>query len=101
MISPYAPHIAEELWHLFGHEDSVVLQQFPKFNADFIGDSSFVYPVSFNGKRRFDMELPLDMSTADIEKAVKEAPETKKWVGELNIKKIIIVPKKIINVVVG
>lgn len=101
MISPYAPHIAEELWHLFGHEDSVVSQQFPKFNADFIGDSSFVYPVSFNGKRRFDMELPLDMSTADIEKAVKEAPETKKWVGELNIKKIIIVPKKIINVVVG
>lgn len=101
MISPYAPHIAEELWHLFGHEDSVVAQQFPKFNADFIGDSSFVYPVSFNGKRRFDMELPLDMTTADIEKAVKEAAETKKWVGELNIKKIIIVPKKIINIVVG
>ena len=101
MISPYAPHIAEELWHLFGHEDSVVSQQFPKFNADFVGDSSFVYPVSFNGKRRFDMELPLEMPTSDIEKAVKEAPETKKWVGELNIKKIIIVPKKIINVVVG
>ncbi len=101
MISPYAPHIAEELWHLFGHEDSVVSQQFPKFNADFVGDSSFVYPVSFNGKRRFDMELPLEMPTSDIEKAVKEAPETKKWVGELNIKKIIIVPKKIINVVLG
>lgn len=101
MISPYAPHIAEELWHLFGHEDSVVEQQFPKFNADFVGDSSFVYPVSFNGKRRFDIELPLELPTSDIEKAVKEAPETKKWVGELNIKKIIIVPKKIINVVVG
>ncbi len=101
LISPYAPHIAEELWHQLGHDDSVVDQHFPKYNAAFVGADTVTYPVSFNGKRRFDLTLPVNMNNADIEKTVKEAPEAQKWLEGMTIKKVIIVPKKIINIVVG
>ena len=101
MISPYAPHIAEELWHLLGHSDSVVNQTFPEFNKDLIVENSFLYPVSFNGKKRFDINLSLNMSDEEMRDVVLAAPESKKWTEGLVVRKVIIIRNKIINIVVG
>ena len=101
MISPYAPHIAEELWHQMGHNDSVVNQKFPEFDASNVMENTFTYPVSFNGKKRFDLELPLDMKQDEVQNAVVNAPEAQKWLEGVSIRKIIFIPKKIINIVVG
>ena len=101
MISPYAPHIAEELWHQMGHTDSVVNQRFPEFDAKNVVENTFLYPVSFNGKKRFDLELPLDMKQDEVQNAVVNAPEAKKWLESVTIRKVIFIPKKIINIVVG
>ena len=101
MISPYAPHIAEELWHLLGHSDSVVNQTFPEFNKDLIVENSFLYPVSFNGKKRFDINLSLDMSDEEMRDVVLAAPESNKWTEGFVVRKVIIIRNKIINIVVG
>ncbi|MBE6345597.1 MAG: leucine--tRNA ligase [Lentimicrobiaceae bacterium] len=101
MISPYAPHLAEELWHQMGHNDSVVMQKFPEFNESYVVENSFTYPVSINGKKRFDLELPITLSPAEIEKIVVATPEAAKWTEGKSIKKVIVVPKKIINIVIG
>lgn len=101
MISPYAPHIAEELWHQMGHNDSVVNQKFPEFDERHVVEDSFLYPVSFNGKKRFDIELPLGMSQDEMRDVVLAAPESKKWIEGMVVRKAIIIPKKIINIVVG
>lgn len=101
MVSPYAPHLAEELWHQMGHNDSVVMQKFPEFVESYVVENSFAYPVSINGKKRFDLELPITLSPAEIEKAAIESPEAVKWIADKSIKKVIVVPKKIINIVVG
>ena len=101
MISPYAPHIAEELWHQMGHNDSVVNQKFPEFDAQNVVENTFTYPVSFNGKKRFDLELPLDMKQDEVQNAVVNAPEAQKWLEGVSVRKVIFIPKKIINIVVG
>ncbi len=101
MISPYAPHIAEELWHLMGHDTSVVTAQFPVFDESKVVENSFNYPVSFNGKTRFNMELPIDMTAEQVQKAIEAAPEAAKWMEGKQIRKVIFVPKKIINIVIG
>ena len=101
MISPYAPHIAEELWHQLGHDDSVVMQKFPEFVESYVVENNFMYPVSINGKKRFDLELPITLSQAEIETAALAAPEAAKWIGDKSVKKVIVVPKKIINIVIG
>ena len=69
LISPYAPHIAEELWNMLGHDSSISTAMFPKFEEKYLVESSKNYPISFNGKMRFTIELPMDMSKDDIEKA--------------------------------
>lgn len=101
LIAPYAPHMAEELWSLLGHDTSVTLAQYPEFNEEYVKENSFAYPVSFNGKMRFKIELPVDMSKEDVEKAVREAEESQKWIEGKSIRKVIVVPKRIVNVVVG
>jgi len=100
LVSPYAPHIAEELWQLLGNTGNVCNATFPEYNAAFTADNSFAYPVSFNGKTRFTLELPIDMPVSEIEKAVLNAPEAQKWLGGVAPKKVIIVPKKIVNIVI-
>ncbi|MCX6278643.1 MAG: leucine--tRNA ligase [Bacteroidetes bacterium] len=100
MISPYAPHIAEELWLLLGNEDSVTKASFPVFNPVFLVENTFEYPVSFNGKTRFKLELPADLPVADIEKAALEAKESEKWLQGKPPRKVIIVQGKIINIVI-
>ena len=101
MVSPYAPHLAEELWHQMGHDDSVVMQKFPEFVESYVVENNFTYPVSINGKKRFDLELPITLTPTEIEKAAIESPEATKWIADKSIKKVIVVPKKIINIVVG
>lgn len=100
LITPYAPHIAEELWQKLGNQESVTLQAFPTFEPKYLVESSHKYPVSFNGKMRFMLELPLDLSKEEIEKTVMEHEESQKWLEGKTPKKVIIVPKKIVNIVV-
>ena len=101
MVSPYAPHIAEELWHLLGHDTSVVNATFPVYDESKTVENSFNYPVSFNGKMRFSMELPVTMNQDEIQAAVLAAPESAKWIEGKQVRKVIYVPKKIVNIVVG
>lgn len=99
LVSPYAPHIAEELWEKLGNTESIATAAFPTFEASHLVESSKVYPVSFNGKMRFTMELPLDMSKEDIEKNVMAHEKTQAQLAGRVPKKVIIVPGKIINIV--
>jgi len=101
MISPYAPHIAEELWHLLGHNDSVIKATFPVYDESKTIENSFNYPVSFNGKMRFTMELPVGLTADEVQAAVLAAPEAAKWIEGKQVRKVIYVPKKIVNIVVG
>lgn len=99
LISPYAPHIAEELWCKLGHTNSISTASFPEFNATFLVESSKEYPISFNGKMRFTMELPLDLSKEEIEKTVMAHEKTQQYLEGRTPKKVIVVPGKIVNIV--
>ena len=99
LISPYAPHISEELWSHLGHKTSISRVDFPLFDPKHLVESSKNYPVSFNGKMRFTLELPLDMSKEEIEKTVLAHEKTEAQLEGRTPKKIIIVPGKIINIV--
>jgi len=100
LISPYAPHLAEELWHQLGNQGSVCDSVYPVHDDKYLVENTFEYPVSFNGKMRFKIELPLDMPVPEIEQAVLNAKESEKWLGGKPPRKIIVVPKRIVNVVV-
>ena len=100
LISAYAPHIAEELWEQLGHNDGVTYQDFPTFDASHLVESSHMYPVSFNGKMRFKVEYALDMDRAEIEKQILAHEKSIHYLEGKAPKKVIIVPKKIINIVV-
>ncbi len=99
LVSPYAPHIAEELWEKLGHSESISTALFPKFEAKYLVESSKEYPVSFNGKMRFTLELPLDMTVSEIESTVLAHEKTQQQLQGRTPKKVIIVPGKIINIV--
>ena len=99
LISPYAPHIAEELWSKLGHSESISTAPFPKFDEKYLIESSKEYPISFNGKMRFTMELPLDLSKDEIESAVMSHEKTVQYLEGRTPKKVIIVPGKIVNIV--
>lgn len=99
-LAPFAPHIAEELWEKCGHADSITQAKFPTFEVKYLKEDSFEYPVSFNGKMRFKLELPIDLTKDEIEKEVLSCKQSQKWIEGKTPKKIIIVPNKIINIVV-
>jgi len=100
LLSAYSPHICEELWELLGKENSVVFATYPTFKPEYLVENSFNYPVSFNGKTRFFKEFPLDKPVKDMETEILLLEESKKWIEDKPVKKLIIVPKKIINIVV-
>ena len=100
LLSPFAPHIAEELWNTSGHTGSITDAPYPTANEQYLIENSFTYPVSFNGKMRFTLELPADMDEKTIEETVLATDAAKKWMEGKTPKKMIIVPKKIINVVI-
>jgi leucyl-tRNA synthetase len=99
LISPYAPHIAEELWEKLSHAGSISTAPFPKFNEKHLVESSKEYPISFNGKMRFTLELPLDLSKDEIEAAVMAYEKTAHYLEGRTPKKVIVVPGKIVNIV--
>jgi len=99
LVSPYAPHIAEELWSALGHEDSISRVAFPKFEEKYLVESEKEYPVSFNGKMRFTIKLPLDLTAAQIEEIVMADERTQTQLQGRTPNKVIIVPGKIINLV--
>ena len=99
LLSPFAPHMAEELWHQLGHEDSVVWAAFPEFKAELAAENQVKYPVSFNGKTRFFLEADASDTPAQVEAAVRAHEKTPGYVGDMQIAKVIVVPGRIVNVV--
>lgn len=100
LISPYAPHISEELWSLLGHSESITTAKFPEFKEEYLVESNFEYPVMINGKMRAKLDLPLSLSIPEIEKATLADASVQKWLEGKAPKKVIIVPGKIVNLVV-
>lgn len=99
LISPYAPHIAEEIWRKAGHDQSISFAEFPVFDAKCLVEDAKEYPVSFNGKMRFKLELPMDLTKEQIHQAVMADPRTQKQLDGKTPKNVIIVPGKVINIV--
>jgi leucyl-tRNA synthetase len=100
LISPYAPHIAEELWSLLGQSGSITTAKFPEFKEEYLVESNFEYPVMINGKMRAKLDLPLSLSVPEIEKSALADATVQKWLEGKAPKKVIIVPGKIVNLVV-
>ena len=99
-LAPFAPHIAEELWHKLGNEQTICDATFPEVNEAYLKEDVFSYAISFNGKSRYVLEFPADASNAEIERTVLEHPHSQKWLDGKSPKKVIIVPRKIVNIVV-
>ena len=99
LLSPYAPHISEEIWSQIGNLDSITSASFPKLDSIYLIETEISYPVSFNGKMRFKIALPVDMQKQEIEESIMNHEKTKKYIGNEKPKRIIIVPNKIINIV--
>ena len=100
LLSPFAPHVAEELWEQLGHRESITGARFPEYVAAYTVEDSVTYPVQFNGKVRFTVDLPKSAAPAEVEAAVRGMEQTAKWVGDQQIVKVVVVPGRIINIVV-
>ncbi len=100
IISPFAPHIAEELWHLLGHQESVTAVTFPVFNEEYLVENTHEYPISINGKVRTKLNFAVDASKEAIENAVLKDETVQKWLDGKSPKRIIVVPKRIVNIVI-
>lgn len=100
ILSPFAPHLAEELWQLYGHGKSLAYETWPLVNEEFLKEDTFEYPVSFNGKMRFRIELPVTMEKEGITKTVLSDPRSVKWLETGTLSNIIVVPGRIVNIVI-
>ena len=99
LLAPFAPHIAEELWHILGSNTSVCDAQWPVLNEDYLKESNVNYTVSFNGKARFNIEVPVDTPKEEVEKLALGHEGAAKWLEGKTPKKVIVVPNKIVNIV--
>jgi leucyl-tRNA synthetase len=99
ILSPFAPHVAEELWQILGNNKSLAYEPWPPFNEEYLKEDSFSYPVSFNGKMRFNIELPVSLTKDEIIKIVLADERSQKWLGNAIPSNIIVVPNRIVNVV--
>jgi leucyl-tRNA synthetase len=100
LLAPFAPHIAEEIWSNLGHQESVTVATFPVFDEKYLKEDTVTYPVSFNGKTRFSMDVPANYNEKQVEKAALSNEACQKWLEGKTPKKIIIVLNKIVNIVV-
>ena len=100
LIAPYSPHLAEEIWNKLGHDQSISKMAYPVFNEEYLVENTYKYPVSFNGKMRFTLELDLQLSKEEVEKQVLAHDDVRKWLQGKQPKRVIVVPGKIVNVVV-
>lgn len=101
VLAPFAPHVAEELWHALGNDTSVCMAKWPEWNEDYLVEKNINYPVSFNGKARYNISVPADMDKSEIEKLALSHENAAKWLDGKQVKKIIVVPGRIVNIVVG
>ena len=101
LLAPFAPHIAEELWHQLGHETTVCDAEWPTYNEDYLVEQSVSYVISFNGKARYNLQLPAGISKEEAEKVALENELSQKWLEGKTVRKVIVVPGKIVNIVVG
>ncbi|MCF8367573.1 MAG: leucine--tRNA ligase [Bacteroidales bacterium] len=101
LLSSYAPHVAEELWEKLGHKESITMTRFPEFVEDYVKENIFEYPVSFNGKMRFKLEMPVNATKEEVEQAALAHEKAQRWTEGVQIRKVIVVPNKIINIVVS
>jgi len=99
-LAPFAPHITEELWHRLGNKQTICDAKFPELNEEYLKEDLFSYSISFNGRSRYVLDFPADASNVEIEKTVLEHPNSQRWLDGRSPKKVIVVPKKIVNVVV-
>ena len=99
-LAPFAPHVCEELWETLGNEGSVCDAQWPEYNETYLVEDSINYTISFNGKARFNMEFPADADAKSIEAAAIADERATKWMEGKSIVKVIVVPKKIVNIVI-
>ena len=100
LLSPFAPHISEEIWHRLGNVNSVHQARFPKVNETYLKQSEIIYPISINGKKRSEAPFSVDATKEEIESAVVELDAVQKWIEGKTIGKIIIVPGRMVNIVV-
>ena len=100
ILSPFAPHAAEELWQILGNTNSLSYEPWPGFNEEYLKEDNFNYPVSFNGKMRFNIELPVSLTKDEIIKIVLADERAQKWIGAAKPSNIIVVPNRIVNVVI-
>lgn len=101
LLAPFAPHIAEELWHRLGHDTSVTVAPWPEYDEKYLVEDSVKYPVSFNGKVRYTLTLPASATKEEVEAAALADPAAAKWLDGKTVRKTIVVPGKIVNIVVG
>ena len=101
LIAPFAPHIAEELWEMMGEQGSVCDAQWPTWNEEYLVENSVKLGVAFNGKTRFDMQFPADADNDTVQQAVLADERSAKYLEGFEIKKVIIVPKRMVNIVLG
>lgn len=99
LLSPFAPHVSEELWHSLGNEGSVTYARFPEYVAAYAADDTVTYPVQFNGKMRFTVDMAKSATPAEVEAQVRSLEQTAKWSAGMKIVKVIVVPGRIINIV--
>ncbi len=100
LLSPFAPHITEELWFAMGNNETINNADFPKFEEKFLKEASIVYPVAFNGKRRYEIKVDADASNSEIEKIALSHENAEKWMNGKTPKKVIVVPKRMVNIVI-
>ena len=100
LLAPFTPHIAEEMWHRLGHDTSVVDAEWPAWDEACLKEDMVKYPVSFNGKTRFMIEVAADSDKSAVEAAALGAPEAARWLDGKSPKRVIVVPGKIVNVVI-
>jgi leucyl-tRNA synthetase len=100
ILSPFAPHLSEELWQILGNNKTLAYEQWPGFNEEYLKEDIFNYPISFNGKMRFNIELPVSMTKEEIIKIVLADERAQKWIGNSTPSNIIVVPNRIVNIVI-
>ena len=101
ILNPFAPHLAEELWHLYGGGSTLAYEEWPGVNQEYLQEDNFEYPVSVNGKLRFKLLMPVDAPEEEIKKAATKHEAAQKWISGKKIKNIIFVKNRIVNIVVG
>jgi leucyl-tRNA synthetase len=101
LLSPFAPHMGEELWKLYGGSESIAYEPWPEVNEIYLQEDTFEYPVSFNGKLRFKLAQSVNATKEEIEQNVLKDEKAQKWIEGKQVRKVIVVPNKIVNIVVG